>query len=117
MSDIISRYLDCWNETNPTARRKLVRDLFALDASYVDPLAEAHGVDAIEATIDAVQSQFPDFVFSAFGPSDAHHNQVRFGWALGPAGSEPPIVGFDVAVTDSGGRITNIFGFLDKVPG
>jgi hypothetical protein len=116
MSDIIGRYLDCWNETSPAVRRRLVQDLFVLDACYVDPVAEAHGVDAIEATIGAVQSQFPGFVFRAYGPSDAHHNQVRFGWALGPAGAEPPILGFDVAVTDSVGRITNVFGFLDKVP-
>jgi hypothetical protein len=117
MSDIITRYLDCWNETDPAARRALVRDVFATDASYVDPLAEARGVEAIDATIGAVQAQFPEFVFSGIGVPDAHHDQVRFSWGLGPAGAEPPIVGFDVAVTDADGRITTVLGFLDKVPG
>lgn len=117
MTDITTRYLECWNETDPAARRKLVENVFTPDASYVDPMAEAHGVADIDATIGAVQAQFPEFVFSAVGTPDAHHHQVRFGWALGPAGSEPPIVGFDVAVTDEDGRISSVLGFLDKVPG
>jgi hypothetical protein len=28
----------------------------------------------------------------------------------------PPIVGFDVAVTDDHGRISTVLGFLDTVP-
>jgi hypothetical protein len=117
MNDVIGRYLDCWNETDPAARRKLIDAVWAADASYIDPLAEAHGRDAIDATIDAVQRQFPGFVFALAGPVDAHHRQARFTWGLGPAGAEPLVVGFDVAVTDEEGRIATVLGFLDKVPG
>jgi hypothetical protein len=117
MTDITTRYLECWNETDPAARRKLIDDVFAPGASYVDPMAEAYGTDAIETTIVAVQGQFPEFVFTAIGAPDAHHNQVRFRWGLGPAGGEPPIIGFDVAVTDAAGKITGVLGFLDKIPG
>jgi hypothetical protein len=63
-----------------------------------------------------VQTSFPDFVFSARGPVDAHHNQARFGWGLGPAGAEPVVEGFDVLVLDDDGRIETALGFLDKVP-
>jgi hypothetical protein len=115
--NLTDRYLDCWNETEATARRKLIEDVFAPDAAYIDPMAEAHGLDAIDATIAAVQAQFPDLVFSPIGLVDAHHNLVRFTWGLGPAGAEPPVVGFDVAVTDEDGRISTVLGFLDKVPG
>ena len=38
MNDAIARYLDCWNETDPGARRKLIDDAWAADASYIDPL-------------------------------------------------------------------------------
>jgi hypothetical protein len=88
-----------------------------LPGHYIDPLAEAHGRDAIEATIGAVQAQFPGFVFSLAGPVDAHHRQARFTWGLGPEGAEPLAVGFDVAVTDEDDRIVTVLGFLDKVPG
>jgi hypothetical protein len=51
MNDAIARYLDCWNETDPGARRKLIDDAWAADASYIDPLAEAHGRDAIDGVV------------------------------------------------------------------
>ncbi|MEP7021206.1 MAG: nuclear transport factor 2 family protein [Pseudonocardiales bacterium] len=117
MNDLIERYLASWNETEPAARRKLIDDLWAEDGSYIDPMAAAHGRDEIEATIAAVQAQFPGFVFTAAGPVDAHHCQARFTWGLGPDGAEPVVVGFDVAVADEDRRLTSVLGFLDKVPG
>jgi SnoaL-like protein len=117
MENLTECYLACWNETDPTARRKLIDELWAIDADYVDPMAEAHGRDAIDATIAAVQAQFAGLVFTPVGAADSHHRQTRFQWGLGPAGAEPIIVGFDVAVIDDGGRITTVLGFLDKVPG
>ncbi len=27
MNNVISRYLDCWNETDPAARRKLIDEV------------------------------------------------------------------------------------------
>ena len=103
MHDVIIQYLSCWNETDPAARRKLISEVWAADAEYIDPLAEAHGRDAIDATIDAVQGQFPGFVFTLAGPVDAHHRQVRFTWGLGPHDGEPLVVGSDVAVAGEDG--------------
>lgn len=114
---LAKQYIDAWNETDPTARRAAVDDLYSEDARYVDPLAAAYGREAIAATIGAVQEQFPGFVFRLAGPVDAHHDQARFGWELGPVDQEAPIVGFDVVVTDAAGRLQTVLGFLDKVPG
>jgi hypothetical protein len=114
--DIARRYIDTWNETDPGVRRAAIDRLYTQDARYIDPLAVAEGRDAIDATIAAVQTQFPGFVFRLAGPVDGHHDQARFGWELGPVGEPAPIVGFDVAVTDPTGRIRTVLGFLDKVP-
>ncbi|MGY1815767.1 nuclear transport factor 2 family protein [Blastococcus sp. SYSU D00820] len=114
--DLADRYLAAWNETDPGARRAAVEALFRPDARYTDPLADARGRDAIEATIAAVQQQFPGFVFRLAGPADAHHDQVRFTWHLGPEGQEAPIVGSDVVLVDGDGRIATVLGFLDRVP-
>jgi SnoaL-like domain len=116
MQDIIERYIASWNQTDPRRRRQLVDELWAEDASYVDPLAEAHGREAVDAMIAAVQAQFPGLVFTLVGPVDTHHRQARFTWSLGPAGAEPVIVGFDVAVAGEDGRLRSVLGFLDKVP-
>jgi hypothetical protein len=113
---LAERYIATWNETDPGARRRAIDALWAEDARYVDPLAEADGRDAIDATIAAVQSQFPGFAFRLSGPVDGHHDQARFTWELGPDGAEAPIAGFDVAVTDGDGRLRTVLGFLDRVP-
>jgi hypothetical protein len=114
--ELAQRYIDTWNETDPSARRAAVDRIYAEDARYVDPLAVADGREAIASMIGAVQAQFPGCSFRLAGPVDGHHNQARFGWELGPAGSPAPIAGFDVAVSDDSGHIQSVLGFLDKVP-
>ena len=112
----VQRYIAAWNETEPQARRRAVAALFTEYARYVDPLVDVRGRDGIEATIAAVQQQFPGWVFRLAGPVDAHHDQVRFTWSVGPEGGEPPVLGSDVAVTDGNGRFDRVCGFLDRVP-
>ena len=116
MNDVIDRYLDCWNQADPAARRKLIDDAWAA-APLHRPDRRGPRPDAIDATIAAVQQQFPGMVFTLAGPIDAHHRQARFTWGLGLAGAEPLVVGFDVAVTDEDDKIVTVLGFLDKVPG
>ena len=117
MQEIVERYLAAWNEKDAERRRGLVDALWTEDASYTDPLADAHGRAEIDGLIGAVQQQFPGFVFTLGGAVDAHHDQARFTWHLGPAGAaEPVVVGFDVAVQNGGGQIRSVYGFLEKVP-
>jgi hypothetical protein len=117
MNDIVERYLDIWNETDTDRRRALIEDFYTDDARYVDPMVEAHGRAEIDATIAAVQDKFPGFVFIPAGPADTHHRQTRFTWGLGPQNADPLVIGFDVVVGDDSGRVTGVFGFLDKPPG
>jgi hypothetical protein len=118
MQEIVEKYLAAWNETDPAKRRALVDEVWAEDGSYTDPLAAVRGRAEIDGLIGAVQQQFPGFVFTLGGTVDAHHDQARFTWNLGPAGAaEAPVVGFDVAVLDGAGQIGSVYGFLDKVPG
>jgi hypothetical protein len=115
MSDIVDTYLATWNAEG-AERAQLLADHWSADVSYVDPLAEVSGHAELSALIDGVQAQFPGFVFSQVSDVDAHHQQMRFSWGLGPAGEEPVVIGFDVVVLDSAGRISDVRGFLDKVP-
>jgi len=112
---VIDRYIESWNETDPAARRALIDEAWAEHGRYTDPLAVAEGRAAIDATIAAVQGQFPGLRFSA-GPVDAHHDIARFTWTLAADDAEPLVIGFDVAVLDESGRIAAIHGFLDKIP-
>jgi len=115
-ADLRAHYLACWNATDPEVRADLIVATFAPEATYVDPMADAAGYDALTATIAAVQQQFPGFVFSPVGEVETHHDVTRFQWGLGPAGAEPVVVGSDVVTTGADGRITSVVGFLDVLP-
>jgi hypothetical protein len=113
---VAARYIDTWNETDPARRRMAVASLWATDGRYVDPLANVEGHDQIDATIAAVQAQFPSFRFRLAGPVDGHGHQCRFTWELGPDEAHAPVAGFDVVVVNPDGNIQTVFGFLDRVP-
>ena len=56
----------------------------------------------------------PGFVFTLRDGVDVHHEQARFTWELGPRDGDALVVGFDVAVF-TGGRLRDVYGFLDQV--
>ncbi|GAA3946204.1 nuclear transport factor 2 family protein [Actinoplanes auranticolor] len=119
MSDfdtVVQRYLAAWNETDPQRRRAAIEEVCAADVRYVDPLAAVEGRAGLDGLIAAVQGQFPGLVFTPGGPVDAHHEQARFTWHLGPAGQEPVVIGFDVAELGPDGRIRTVLGFIDRAP-
>lgn len=115
-TQLAEQYIAAWNETGPSARRALIEDIWAEDGLYVDPLAEVTGRDQIDALVAAVQEQFAGMTFRLAGPVDAHHDQARFTWELGPDGGDAVVIGFDVAQRDAEGRLALVLGFLDKVP-
>jgi hypothetical protein len=101
--ELAARYLAVWRRTplppteegprppHPSQAQSGTRDgacggTLQRGLRYTDPLADVTGHDAIEATIAAVQAQFPGSVFRLAGPVDVHHDQVRFTWHLGPEG-------------------------------
>lgn len=112
---IAERYIELWNEKDAAERRSLFEQHWTGDATYVDPLMQAHGAEGICGLVAAVHERFPAFRFSLHGQPDGHGNHVRFGWALGPAGAEPLIRGTDFAVVENG-RLKSVVGFLDQVP-
>ncbi|HEY2088331.1 MAG TPA: hypothetical protein VGH54_20225 [Mycobacterium sp.] len=55
MNDLVDRYLACWNETDSAVRRDLITKTWVADASYIDPLVNAQGHDAIDAAGDRLR--------------------------------------------------------------
>ncbi|MER5730792.1 nuclear transport factor 2 family protein [Streptomyces sp. NPDC002138] len=120
MSDLtntVTQYLDLWNEADADRRATGIADLFTPEAPYIDPLAAVEGHAGIAAVLAGARAQFQGLSFELHGNVDTHHNIARFQWALvtGP-GAEPIAIGFDVLVTDGAGKITGVYGFLDKMP-
>lgn len=120
MSDltvIVDKYLAVWNETDAADRRRKIDELWAADGTYTDPLASVAGRDSFSQLIGAAQQQFQGLQVVRGSTYDEHHNIVRFTWDLVPgAGAEPVVIGFDVAEVNEVGQISNVYGFIDKMP-
>jgi len=113
---IADRYIALWNEPDPAVRRELLARDWTADARYADPMMAGSGATEIDALISGVHQQFPNFSFKLIGKPDAHGENIRFSWSLGPGDFvDAPIEGTDFAVVKDG-RIQTITGFLDKVP-
>ena len=117
LAETVTRYLAIWNEEDAGKRVTAINDLFTAEAPYIDPLAAVAGRDGIAAVISGARDQFKGLSFELLGSVDTHHNIARFQWGLVTApGAEPIAIGFDVAVVGEDGKITGVYGFLDKLP-
>ena len=114
-NEIVERYLDAFNQTDPADRRELLESLWLAEGTYTDPHVEVQGPEGVDTFIAQTQERFPGYTFKLGSEIDAHHDQARFQWHAGPAGDPAQFVGFDVIVTD-GGRIRSVYGFMDAAP-
>ena len=108
---VVDAYLETWNETDAAKRAGLIEQSLGADLWYRDPMLEADGRAAFDAMVAAVQAQFPGLVMRRTSDVDAHHDLVRFTWALGAPDTEPFVAGVDVAKFDADGRLHRIIGF------
>jgi hypothetical protein len=112
---IARNYIAVWNEADAERRAELIEAGWTANAHYVDPMAQASGREQIGALVGAVHQRYPGFRFNLFGKAEAHGDNLRFSWTLGPSGAEDLIQGTDFVRLDAG-KLQSVTGFLDKVP-
>lgn len=112
----VARYLTAWNATEPAEREEAVATAWTLEGGYTDPLAQVTGHQALGQLIAGLQNQVPGFTFHLTGTVDGHHDIARFSWELVAPDGTAPIAGSDVLKLDEAGKITEVHGFLDRVP-
>jgi hypothetical protein len=114
---IVERYMAIWNEPDETARRARVAELWSLDGAHFTSTDEAHGHDAIAETIARTFDRYigsGGFRLQALNGADAHHQTVKFYWALVPAGGGMArAVGSDFLFLDEEGRIRADYQFIE----
>jgi hypothetical protein len=116
--EVVDRYFAVWNEADGNRRRELIAGIWASDGSYVDPLSEADGPDALDALVGGFHQRFPGHRFRLIGSVDAHHDRARWSWELfGPDGGAPMLVGVDFAVFAADGRLREVTGFFEPPTG
>ena len=113
----IEAYVATWNETDASRRQAGIARAWAPAARYRDPLMASDGHAGIDAMLAAVQAKFPGFVLRRTSGVDCHNGSARFSWSLGPAAGPAVVEGVDFCALAPDGRLEQVVGFIDKMPG
>jgi SnoaL-like domain len=115
INDTVDTWLDAWTVPDEATRRRMVRDVWAPDGTLVDPPMAAAGHDELTAVGAALQVQFPGHTFRRTTAIDAHHDLVRYGWALLAPDGSTALTGLDVAVVTADGKLQRVAGFFGEL--
>jgi SnoaL-like protein len=114
--ELADRYVAVWNETDPTARRKAIGELWAPDGVHYVATREARGYQALEArVVGSHEKNVRDggYRFRAAKNAQALRNVVTFNWEMVPArGGAVAAVGLEFLVLDERGRIVTDYQFI-----
>ncbi len=113
----IEAYVATWNETDPARRRAGIARAWADAGRYRDPLMASDSHAAMDALLAGVQAKFPGFVLRRTSKVDAHNGACRFTWSLGPAAGPSVVEGVDFCELTPDGKLVEVVGFIDKMPG
>jgi hypothetical protein len=106
-----------WNEGDPTARRDLVGELWAVDAGNYTQSFEVHGHSEIEARVMRSYDTYVapgTYLFKAAKPAASHHDVIRIDWEMIDARSGTAAsTGTEFITLDDEGRITDDYQFLN----
>jgi len=114
LSALIDRYIGIWNETDPAARRTLIEQTWAEDATYRDPVLEGSGRDGIDAMTTGFQQAYPGHTFELTEDHPLDEAARRFGWQLLSPTGEIQMTGQDTYVLNADGLLQSIVGTFDQ---
>jgi hypothetical protein len=121
LPQVVRQYLAAWNEHDAEARVRILDDIWADDATYLESPGLADGpVLGREEMSDLIaQNQGPEgtwFEPRAWHEGYAHHDLLVMPWRQctphGPTG----VIGTDYAELDAQGRMTQAVGFSPLTP-
>lgn len=106
---------DIFGERDDARRRAAIAELWEEDGVFMDHSGAVRGHAGIDAAVVAIQTRFPDHVFTEAGSPDLLKEGGRLSWLHGRPGQARPIRGVDIIVAKQG-RISVMLTFLDDVP-
>jgi hypothetical protein len=93
----------------------LIARTWAVDATFIDPVAQGKGPAEIDAIICGVQQRFPGHRLRRTSDLDSHHDCVRFSWELADGDGAAVVRGTDIGVVAADNRLQGITSFFDHV--
>ncbi len=110
--DVVTAYMNAWNEVDEGKRRKLLDTAWADDATYTDPMSHAAGRDALIDLIAGFHKQMPGASIAQVSGIDEHHGQLRFAWKMQQKDGSTGMEGIDIGQLAQDGRLQSIVGFF-----
>jgi hypothetical protein len=120
LTEFIDRFVQVWNEPDPSTRSRLVRLLWAEDAVEYTNANEYRGHDALDVRVASAHTQFVEEGGKAFrlaAEPIAHHGSVLITVEMVPATGGPPVwIGTVIAFLDADSRIEREYQFGRNLP-
>ena len=111
LADMIDRYCAAWGEDDPSRRLTMLRDVWAEQGTYTDPLAHVEGLENLVNHIGTMRRQFPGATIVRTSAIDRHNHCARFAWKLVQGSGEALPEGVDI-VAFRAGKLQSITGFF-----
>lgn len=118
LQEVIDTYFAAWNEDDDARRLELLGQAFAGPTPrYVDPVADATGIEAISENMATVQQHYPGHTVRRTSDVDVHHDQARFEWDILDPKGMTFLSGVDHADIADDGRLAKVSGFFGVIAG
>jgi len=114
---LIERYVAQWHESDATARRRRIEELWSPDAANFTQSLEVRGYDALEARVRASYEKWVRDGGYVFRPrhADLHHGAVRLVWNMASQRDGKVVsVGVEFLLLADDGRIRQDFQFIEE---
>ncbi len=114
--DFVSRYVMQWNETSPDARKAIVHDLWAENATDYTTANEYRGHTEIEQRVARASQKYVQdrgCLFRLRGTPSTLYNSIKLYWEM-VEDSRIASVGFDFLILDETGHISTAYQFIEQ---
>ncbi|MCE0764722.1 nuclear transport factor 2 family protein [Pseudonocardia kujensis] len=91
-----------FNERDAERRRAAIARTYRPDVRFSDPEGTVVGHDAVDAKVQKLLDEAPDFGFTPAGPVRIVQDLGHLAWNFGPEGQPPVVRGMDVALVQDG---------------
>ena len=110
--ELIAAYFAAWNEPEAARRERLLKEIWAEDATYTDPAVHTVGIRELNEHIDRVFARYPGSRVVMTSRLDAHHGVLRFLWKKTLADGTSLPEGIDFGEVSAEGKLRRIVGFF-----
>lgn len=113
VKEMITKYVDAWNETSLEAYTTEFAKCYVPDAIYTDPYGEYKGLNALANFAYVSLAIVPTRKFEVLETPEYHHNSGKYMWQVTSEGGSN--TGYDYFEFNADFKITRLVSFF-KLP-